>query len=591
MIFEALSIQGFRSFNKDQVLDLTTGTFVLLTGHNEVDPDLGANGCGKSSIWDALCWVLYGKTARGQRAAVIANWDGESIPTVSVDLRIGDVLYNLTRTWDPNTLALQAGDEEARSVTQEEVDELLGVSYEAFLRVVLMSQFGTYFLDETPTKRLDLLSGVLDLDEWLDRSKRARVAHTEAQARAAELERDLSKDRGSADELSLRIRELDDARAGIEADDPAESVAERLTEAEEELGRMEFEERRADDRVGKAGDRLLLANAGVRVQEREGRDIEVRLKDARRALEEHGRAAEELLESPTCPTCYQPVDRVRAGLALDAELGAIEFEIEKLEGRLQRKSKKIQTAAGEALEVELLGAVQERKSDRARKHTRKAREEFDAATRAFEEVDRIEADILRAQVRLTTRRRRIRDRKNELGSVRKELDGFEYWRQGFKDLRLWLIEQALTELEVATNNTLPDLGLEGWSVVYSIEKPKADGSSVIRGFTVDIYSPYCEDPMPWAGWSGGETQRLRIAASVGLADLIASRLGISPSIEVWDEPTAHLSEEGIEDVLAFYKNRSRQIGRAVWLVDHRSLTSGDFDRVVNVVKTDQGSIL
>ncbi len=66
MKLQRISITGFRSFRTTQVLLLNKmypGLW-LVTGENEVEPELGANGAGKSSLFEAVHWALYGKTSR-----------------------------------------------------------------------------------------------------------------------------------------------------------------------------------------------------------------------------------------------------------------------------------------------------------------------------------------------------------------------------------------------------------------------------------------------------------------------------------------------------------------------------------------------
>jgi len=62
-------------------------------------------------------------------------------------------------------------------------------------------------------------------------------------------------------------------------------------------------------------------------------------------------------------------------------------------------------------------------------------------------------------------------------------------------------------------------------------------------------------------------------------------------LEVWDEPTAHLSVQGVEDLLDFMYDRAHNDGKQLWLVDHRSLDAGYFDGGVTVAKTEFGSTI
>jgi DNA repair exonuclease SbcCD ATPase subunit len=57
----------------------TTPGLYFVTGRNEVNPELEANACGKSTLFcDAVSWCLYGKTPRGVKAGDVINWDASS---------------------------------------------------------------------------------------------------------------------------------------------------------------------------------------------------------------------------------------------------------------------------------------------------------------------------------------------------------------------------------------------------------------------------------------------------------------------------------------------------------------------------------
>jgi len=165
-------------------------------------------------------------------------------------------------------------------------------------------------------------------------------------------------------------------------------------------------------------------------------------------------------------------------------------------------------------------------------------------------------------------------------------DMAEDWPKLFKELRLWVVDEALDELEIHVNSSLVELGLKDWQLEFTVERETASGS-ISRGFEIIVRSPESPAGVPWETWSGGETQRLRIACAVGFASLIRSRMPSPPDFEVWDEPTAHLNTEGVEDLVAFMDERAED--RQVWIVDHRMLDSGHFDQTFTVTKTKNGS--
>jgi DNA repair exonuclease SbcCD ATPase subunit len=170
---------------------------------------------------------------------------------------------------------------------------------------------------------------------------------------------------------------------------------------------------------------------------------------------------------------------------------------------------------------------------------------------------------------------------------------FEWWGGGFRQFRLELMRNALMQFELETNNALHLLGLRGWYIRYGIDQEQKNGRTR-KGFSVGIEAPGLprqKKVVPWEAWSGGESQRLRIAAAMGLASLIRSRMGIRCNVEIWDEPSTWLSKPGIEMLLNALWQRAQQEDRQIWLVDHRSLEFGQFAGRVTVVKTRDGSSL
>ena len=192
-----------------------------------------------------------------------------------------------------------------------------------------------------------------------------------------------------------------------------------------------------------------------------------------------------------------------------------------------------------------------------------------------------EAEALEASSKADERR---------LRKLRVAAERVRYWVKGFRDLRLWLVEHSLAQLEVEANAALHALGLEGWRVQFDVEKETKAGG-VSRGFTVSVESPDSDGAVPWGAWSGGESQRLRIACAVGLSNLILAQRGAAFDLEMWDEPSSWLTEEGVDSLLRLLADRARETGRRVLVADHRALGFGGFSRTLRVEKGKGGSIV
>ena len=72
MDIKSLSIRNCLTIGHAE-LELDSRGLLLVQGENRDDTSAKSNGAGKSSILDALCWCLFGETARGVSGDDIVN--------------------------------------------------------------------------------------------------------------------------------------------------------------------------------------------------------------------------------------------------------------------------------------------------------------------------------------------------------------------------------------------------------------------------------------------------------------------------------------------------------------------------------------
>ncbi|MCM1216767.1 MAG: hypothetical protein NC548_19890 [Lachnospiraceae bacterium] len=89
MTFNTLTIQNFLSI-KSVTLELNNRGMVLIQGENRDNSDFQSNGAGKSSITEALTYVLYGKTIRGLKGDDVVNRVSKRNTKVVLDLTDDD---------------------------------------------------------------------------------------------------------------------------------------------------------------------------------------------------------------------------------------------------------------------------------------------------------------------------------------------------------------------------------------------------------------------------------------------------------------------------------------------------------------------
>lgn len=570
MMIERVEIAGFRSFRDHTVFEFSDAVGVVyLTGRNVDAPQLGTNACGKSSLWEAVYWCLYGVASSGLKGPEVSTWNAGR--GIYVLVRING--HKVVRTWGSRNV-LEVDGEEA---SQQEVDAIVGLTRQQFGFCAYMAQGEASFLDLQPTAKTDLIASVLNLDVW---SRLSDMASDAAKKQAVEVQG--VRDDIVSTKASIAEQEALDYTAKIDA--WKDSVAEDAARDAKELAAY-------DDTISKARERIEDLEAG----EQRGRKAVGRARDTLDDIEDDLRKADRALASTVhwleqmerktgvCPMCGTDLSRDHGHHAelerMRKQRAKQQAAVDELEEDRAALRKELSTAEG------ALRAIQDSLLDVRATLSAAERGRREAGTRAQERRSQRNPYIalaLQRDERLEALRKRLARLEGALDKEQATHERLAYWVKGFKDVRLFLVTEAITQLEVETNSALVQLGLPDWAIRYAPDS-ETKGGEVRRGFSVLIESPRNPRPVPWRVWSGGEAQRLRLAAAMGLSSLIAAYTGYRPFVEVWDEPSDGMSPQGIKDMLATFEHRARASGRQVWVVDHSAFDSGAFVETVTAV--------
>lgn len=599
MKLKTLRVEGFRSFVNPQELKLDTvppGLY-LVAGVNTLEPELEGNGAGKSSLFEAVFWALFGKTSRNLKAGSIRTWGGKSC---NVSLAFEGV--TVSRSSSPNELLLNDS-----SVEQATLEKELGFSPEVALNTMYLAQFSDFFLDLTTTARMEIYSAALGLGLWEEKSDQAKelakataqevqqltVEHARLEAKAETLQ-NLTYEKALQhwqDEQAKKIRAADKTIGNLDLE--IDTLARKHEISATTLATAQRKHSAHQQTVAKLSDTLQAAQLEEARAEAECNALNKQVVAATGELSKFKR-----LGKGECIECGQGIgdthkkkhtqhlqDRV-LNLTRKAEEQGSTF----LLARKQREK------ASEAIAMlsqptpinELL--VEKHGIENSLAATNKSKFNAAQALGALKKevnpfIAQVEASRKEAQA--------VSDKAKAKGKEVKESRGlqarFEFWIKGFKDVRYQVMQESLAQLNAETNECLHQLGLADWALEFSVEKENKSGT-VKRGFLCEVQSPYTEESMPWEVWSGGESQRLRLATQLGVANMLCSRLGLDFDFEFWDEPTSNLSLGGIKELLAVLSDRAERYGRRIFLADHRAMDF-PFDGVLNITKTEEGSQL
>ena len=131
---------------------------------------VGANGAGKSTFLDAMCYALFNKPFRKITISQLVNAVNEKDLLVELEFSIGSREYMVRRGRKPNVFEIYLNGtktkEEASSVEQQKYLEqsILGLNYKSFTQVVVLgSSCFVPFMQLTPPNRREVIEDLLDI--------------------------------------------------------------------------------------------------------------------------------------------------------------------------------------------------------------------------------------------------------------------------------------------------------------------------------------------------------------------------------------------------------------------------------------------
>lgn len=596
-------LEDFKAFSGKHkfALDLPGVTFVR--GDNLVAKRLYANGAAKSTLWDGLCWCLFGRTVGNLRNPDVVPWNESGNPRVTIELKT-DAIHTITRAVNPNKLLLD--DEE---VTQVEIDALLGMNYDLFTNTILLAQGQPLFFDLSPKDKMDLFSNTLQLERWDIRSKAADAAACDAEADLSDLESEKRSNEAALIEVDGFITAT---KAQAEAWVAEHRKVTRDSAARRKQLEVEFEKK--DKQLSGA---ILKADGAATELDSLNRDYqklqseltklqgtltkaEIRLEGAKAQLEQLRAALSDLNKARSCPTCGQPVrpaNLAKHKVHLEEMLHGFEATVKeglppKLVSAEAVLQKRLTSSEQYAQSFQATLIVAEHEKARLQPEVATLRAQIQELQRAskVEEANPHTEQLATLQGR---RKELLADKASiakDIAEASRRAERNKFWVKGFKDIKLQLIIDVLDELDLVTNSMLEEVGLVDWKIQYGVERETKSGT-VQRALNVQINSPESKGWVKWESWSGGEKQRLRLIGALALSDVLLAHAGVQTNLEILDEPALYWSTEGVQELCAFLAERARQTKRSIFYIEHQAVESTHFAKVLTVVRDSKGAFI
>ncbi len=131
---------------------------------------VGNNGAGKSTILDALCFVLFGKAFRKINKPQLINSTNEKDCLVEIELKIGSTDWMIRRGIKPNIFEIYRNgsvlDQSSSAIDQQKYLEqsILKMNYKSFTQIVILGSSNFVpFMQLSAASRREVIEDLLDI--------------------------------------------------------------------------------------------------------------------------------------------------------------------------------------------------------------------------------------------------------------------------------------------------------------------------------------------------------------------------------------------------------------------------------------------
>jgi DNA repair exonuclease SbcCD ATPase subunit len=603
MIFYWIELENFKCFSGKHRFDISAKAgLYYIRGNNLAEPEQGSNGVGKSTLWDAFFWAWTGRTIGDNRpGAAVEPWEGKG--KVSVTLYFGaphDI--KLTRTRRPNSLTLNG-----EVVEQAQLSRVLGMSEDNLRRTMLIGQKGDLFLDLRAEDQSRMFTDMLDLNLWLSAAELAGK-------KAGAAERTASEHLYQAENADGRVAALDE-----EIENEKQKDAEFSRRKDNLIKAAERNVSNSEDAIGDHGDKKAAQSKPIDLRKME--DAIERLRSSLTPLVKQEAEVTRRFTtittqlaalkdvgvkykgSPTiCPECGQKVDKRHTADKMkeneklisgaNYELDVLDADLRLVQQRITRIQKDIKDQETELRSTRLISEQDRRELEIWQREHDRLQTQLSYDEKALKEARNLSnphsAAIKGMRERLKAAEQQAKDQRELAEQFQWRADTLRYWMQAYREIRLNLIDDTLLEIEIAANRHTEALGLIDWKISFATDRELKSGVTSY-GFVTFIHPPDQPEPIKWESFSGGQQQRLQLAVTFALSEVLLARAGITTNLEVIDEPTKFLSQQGIDDLIEVLRDRALDLDRCVYLVDHTSLDRGAFDGVITIERSKEGS--
>ena len=342
---------------------LSTGNVVtnIQLDRNQNTLVIGENGAGKSTMLDALCFGLFGKSFRKIKKSQLVNSVNLKDALVEIGFDIGSIEYKIIRGLKPNKFEIYVNDrllDQTASVRdyQEYLEKnILKLNFTSFTQIVILgSSTFVPFMQLPAYLRREIIEDLLDIKIFtaMNILLKEKVNSNKENIQEIKYKIDLEEER-----LNVHQQYISDIKTKNQ--ERIDTIKEDIGKSERSIAAYELDIDKNNIEASKL-QKSISDETAVSKKLNEIKNIESKFEDKTKKIRREIKFYE---ENDNCPTCNQSIDETHKCNSIDegkVKLDDIEEALSKLEEQLNKENSRLLDIAEINRDIqEVLGKVTE----------------------------------------------------------------------------------------------------------------------------------------------------------------------------------------------------------------------------------------